>query len=61
MMRSYERARYDWILISDSNVRVEADYLKKMIGHVDTGVGIVTSVVTGTSPEGIGASSRPSI
>ncbi len=55
MLRSYENARYDWILISDSNVRVEKDYLKKMIAHVDTGVGMVTSVVAGHGPEGVGA------
>ena len=55
MMRSYESARYDWILISDSNVRVEKDYLKKMVAHIDTGVGMVTSAVAGTSPEGVGA------
>jgi ceramide glucosyltransferase len=55
MYRAYERASYDWILVSDSNVRVAPDYLKKMIAHVDTSVGMVTSVVAGTNPGGVGA------
>lgn len=55
MIRSYDKARFDWILISDSNVRVEPDYLKKMVAHVDNGVGMVTSVVAGRNPLGVGA------
>jgi len=54
LMRSYEAARHDWRLISDSNVRVDVDYLKKMVAHVENGVGIVTSVVAGKGPEGAG-------
>lgn len=54
LIRSYDRARHDWILISDSNVRVKPDYLKRLVAHVDNDVGIVTSVVAGTRAQGIG-------
>jgi len=54
MIRSYDVAKYDWILISDSNVRVKEDYLRRLVGHVDNGVGLVTAVVAGTAPSGIG-------
>lgn len=55
LMKSYQAARHDWLLISDSNVRVESDYLKRMVAHVENGVGIVTSVVAGKYPQGAGA------
>ena len=54
LIRSYEEAQYDWILISDSNVRVRRDYLKRTMGQVETGVGLVTSIVSGHAPEGLG-------
>ncbi len=54
LIRSYEQASHDWILISDSNVRVEASYLKHLIGELENDTGIVTSVVAGRSPSGLG-------
>jgi ceramide glucosyltransferase len=54
LIRSYDSARHDWLLISDSNVRVASDYLKKMVAHVENGVGIVTSVVAGKGSQGAG-------
>lgn len=55
LVRSYELATYDLILISDSNVRVEPDYLLRMAPELEEGVGVVTSIVAGTSPQGLGA------
>lgn len=54
LVRSYAQARYDWIVISDSNVRVEASYLKRLVAHMDSTVGVVTSIVQGRGGQGIG-------
>lgn len=54
MITSYENAKHDWVLISDSNVRVAPDYLKVLAAHVEPGVGMVTAFVGGRNPEGIG-------
>ncbi len=54
MVRAYDDAANDWILISDSNVRVESDYLKRLVAYLDPGVGMVTAVVVGLEGEGVG-------
>lgn len=47
MAKSYEDARYDWILVSDSNVRLQPDLLQTMEAEFDESVGVLTSVVVG--------------
>lgn len=54
LLRSYTEAKYDWILISDSNVRVPRDYLKRLIANLEPGVGVLTAVVAGRSARGLG-------
>ncbi len=54
LVRSYESSRYPLLLISDSNVRVSRDYLKRLVAHLDPAVGLVTSLVTGTHAQGLG-------
>lgn len=54
LMTSYTKAQHDWILISDSNVRIQTNYLKRMAAHIETGVGIVTAIVAGIEPQKIG-------
>jgi ceramide glucosyltransferase len=54
IIRSYSVARCDYVLISDSNVRVEPDYLKRLMAHFENGVGIVTSIVAGIEARGFG-------
>lgn len=54
MVKSYEQARFDWLLISDSNVRVAPDYLKRMVAYLDNGVGAVTSLVAGQNANDLG-------
>ncbi len=54
MMNSYNDAKYDHILISDSNVRVNPDYLTKLVPDLDDDTGVVTGVVLGVAPQGFG-------
>ncbi len=54
LVRSYDLARYDWILINDSNTRVDPDYLRRMRRHLRPEVGVVTAVVAGRNPLGVG-------
>lgn len=54
LAKSYRAARHDWILISDSNIRVTPDYLKRQVAHLEPGIGMVTAVVVGRGAEGLG-------
>ncbi len=49
-------AKYDFILISDSNISVGRDYLREMAAHMQNPeVGLVTSLIRGTGALKIGA------
>jgi len=54
LLKAYESASHDWVLISDSNVRVRADSLKRLVAHLRPGVGMVTGVVVGQEAQGLG-------
>lgn len=55
MVKAYELAQNDLILISDSNVRATSDYLKRLASPMrDKRVGMVTAVITGFSEVGVG-------
>ncbi len=54
LIRSYEQAAYDSIVISDSNCRVTGDYLERLVSHFAEDVGMMTSIVAGFSPRGLG-------
>ncbi len=54
LIRSYELATHDLILISDSNVRVPVHYLTRLSEELAPGVGVVTSIVAGVAPHDFG-------
>jgi ceramide glucosyltransferase len=56
MIPAYEKARYPFVLISDSNVSVEPGYLKEAIAHFqDPEVGLVNHLVRGVGGRSAGA------
>jgi ceramide glucosyltransferase len=54
LVQSYEQARFDWVLISDSNVRVAPSYLKRLVAHLDSSVGMLSAAVFGAGARGLG-------
>jgi ceramide glucosyltransferase len=54
MHYAWERARHDLLLISDSNVRVQSDYLEMLLAERQQGGGLVTQVVYGAGGKSFG-------
>lgn len=54
LARSWDLAKHDLMLISDSNIRVNPSYLKRLVGHMDQSVGVITAIVSGFAPKGLG-------
>ena len=54
LLRTYDNARHDWILISDSNTRMSAGHLKTLACQFRKGIAMQTSVVAGVDAEGLG-------
>lgn len=55
MISAYRNSKYDYFLISDSNVYVEKDYLKKTVSYMTENTGLVTNLIVGVSGRSIGA------
>ena len=51
---AYDFASFDLLLISDSNVRARKNYLCELAAEWKPGVGVITAVVAGIEPEGLG-------
>ncbi len=54
LIQSYQASRFDWIVISDSNVQVPRDYLLCTTAEFTPDVGVVTAVVAGTRSRTMG-------
>ncbi len=50
----YIEAKYDLVLISDSNIRVGLDYLKEAVSCLTPKTGVVTALVSGHASSGLG-------
>ncbi|MEW5744578.1 MAG: ceramide glucosyltransferase [Nitrospirota bacterium] len=56
LVAAYRAARYEYVLISDSNVMVEEDYLKAVVSPLrDPQVGLVSNVIRGAGGRTLGA------
>ncbi len=56
LIPAYRKARYSYILISDSNVMVDNNYLQELVRHTaDPAVGLVSSVIRGVGGRSLGA------
>ncbi len=55
MIAAYRVSKYEYILISDSNVMVEPDYLKKTVSAMTSETGLVTNLIIGVRGRSLGA------
>jgi ceramide glucosyltransferase len=56
LQRMLPHARHDWVLVSDSNVRPDPDYLRALVGtQAGTGAALVHSLLQGVAGHGLGA------
>ncbi len=49
-----KQAAHEWILVSDSNVVVENDFLRSLNMHMESKVGVTTSAVRAVAGKGLG-------
>lgn len=56
LIPAYRVAKYEFILISDSNVMVEKNYLKDIVQHMeDPEVGLVSNIIKGVGGQSVGS------
>jgi ceramide glucosyltransferase len=54
-VKGWEAARFDWIVLADSNVLMPRDYLQSMLAAFLPNVGLVVSMPIGSRPRGFWA------
>ena len=54
-VKGWEAARYDWIVMADSNVLMPRDYIWRLRAAWDPATGLVCSPPIGSAPEGVWA------
>lgn len=52
LLKVYETAKHDWVLISDSNVFMDADYVKRLVRSVDENTGVASAFIGGFESQG---------
>lgn len=55
MILAYSESKYEYFLISDSNVWVGRDYLRKTVSMMTPDTGLVTNIIVGVSGKSLGA------
>lgn len=55
LVKGWKAARYDWIVMTDSNVLMPPDYLTRMLDRFTGNTGLVCSPPLGSEPDGIWA------
>ena len=56
LIPAYRASKYEYVLISDSNVMVDKDYLKEIVKPMeDPDVGLVTNIIKGVGGNSIGS------
>ncbi len=55
MVKGWEGAAHDWIVMADSNVLMPPDYIERLLAHWDARTGIVSSPPVGAAPDGLWA------
>lgn len=56
LIPAYKMAKYEHILISDSNILVERNYLREIAGHMeDPAVGLVSNLIKGVGGLSVGS------
>lgn len=56
MIQMFRHARYDFVVVNDSDIRVSADYLQRVLAHfADSKVGLVTTVYRGIAAKSVGS------
>jgi ceramide glucosyltransferase len=55
LVKGWRAARYDWIVMADSNVLIPPNYLNDLFARWTDDVGLVCSPPVGIRPDGVGA------
>lgn len=55
MISAYKESKHDYFLISDSNVYVEPDYLRRTVSAMTSDTGLVTNLIMGVGGKTLGA------
>src|SRR5271154_6298166 len=55
VVKGWKAARYDWVIIADSNVLMPVDYIQRLLARWGSNTGIVCSPPIGTRPESFAA------
>ncbi len=55
LVKGWEEAKYDWVVLSDCNVLLPRDYLGRLFDKMDPRTGLVCSPPIGSEPQGFWA------